>query len=58
MINGQTKAVGESMPVPGGTAGAQVFVKVKKITDGMVVLDYKGRELSLTPALPGAAKKK
>ena len=57
VINGQTKAVGESMPVPGGTAGAQAFVKVKKIADGVVVLDYKGRELSLTPALPGAVKK-
>ena len=57
VINGQTKAVGESMPVPGGTAGAQAFVKVKKIADGMVVLVYKGHEMNIVPSLPGARKK-
>ncbi len=58
VINGQTKGIGEQMPVPGGTAGAQTFVKVKKIADGVVVLDYKGRELTLVPTIPGAGRKK
>ena len=57
VINGQTKGIGERMPVPGGSAGAQEFVTVKKITDGMVVLEYKGRELTLTPSLPGTKRK-
>ena len=43
VINGQIKAVGDRVPVPGGAAGApQEFVIVKKIADGMVVLDPQG----------------
>ena len=57
VINGQTRGIGERMPVPGGTAGAQEFVTVKKITDGMVVLEHKGRELSLFPSVQGTKKK-
>ena len=57
VINGQTKAVGERMPVPGGSAGSQEFVTVKKITDGMVVLDHKGQELTLLPSIPGTKKR-
>ncbi len=56
VINGQTKGVGERVPVP----GTQEFVTVRKISDGMVVLEHKGHDLNVVPSLPGAgaAKKK
>ena len=58
VINGQTKGIGERMPVPGGSAGAQEFVTVKKIADGMVTLEHKGRELVLTPSASGGLRRK
>ena len=58
VINGQVKAVGERIIVPGGAPGAQTFVTVKKITDGMVTLDYKGHELLVAPTIPGTTSKK
>ena len=54
VISGQTKAVGERISV----SGEGDFVTVKKITDGAVVLEYKGRELNVVPAMPGAPRKK
>ena len=57
VINGQTRGIGERILVPGGAAGAQTFVTVKKITDGMVTLDYKGKELVVTPGGVGARRK-
>ena len=53
VVNGLTKAIGERMAVP----GTAEFVTVKKITDGMVVLEYKGHDLNVVPSLPGAVKK-
>ncbi len=58
VINGQVKAIGERILVPGGAPGAQTFVSVKKITDGMVTIDYKGRELLVAPTGSAATKKK
>ena len=58
VINGKTYGVGERLLVPGGAAGAQTFVTVKKIVDGMVTLDYKGKELYVTPGSAGGLKKK
>ena len=49
VVNGQTRGVGERILVPGGAAGAQEFVTVKRITDGVVTLDYKGKELLVMP---------
>ena len=57
VINGQTRGVGERILVPGGAAGAQTFVTVKKITDGMVTLDYKGKELLVMPSGTGLKRK-
>ena len=57
VINGQVKAAGEQILVPGGAAGAQTFVRVKKITDGLVTLEYKGRELLVTPSTSAPRKK-
>ncbi len=54
VINGQNKAIGDRVPVP----GTQEFVTVKKITDGMVVLQYKTHELNVVPVIPGTPKKK
>ena len=54
VINGQTKGVGERVPV----AGTGEFVTVKKITDGVVVLEYKGHELNVLPSIPGVPRKK
>ena len=42
VINGKTRAVGDRIPV---SADSQDFVTVKQILDGVVVLDYHGREL-------------
>ena len=42
VINGKTRAVGDRIPV---SADSQDFVTVKQILDGVVVLDYRGREL-------------
>ena len=57
VINGQIRSVGERIVVPASTpGGAQDFVTVKKIADGMVTLDHKGKELIVTPG--GAAPKK
>ena len=42
VINGKTRAVGDQIPV---TPDGRDFVTVKQILDGMVVLDYHGREL-------------
>ena len=58
VINGQVKAIGERILVPGGAPGAQDFVTVKKIADGVVTLDYKGQPLLVAPTLPGGTKKK
>ena len=55
VINGQTRAVGERILVS-GAAGAQDFVTVKRITDGMVILDHKGKELAV--ASGGASPRK
>lgn len=54
VVNGLTKAVGERVAVP----GTAEFVTVKKITDGAVVLEYKGHELNILPTISGAVKKK
>ena len=45
VINGKTRAVGDRIPV--GTAGTD-SVLVKQILDGVVVLDYHGREMRAT----------
>ena len=45
VINGKTRAAGEHIPV--GAAGTD-FVLVKQILDGVVVLDYHGREMRVT----------
>ncbi len=57
VINGKTRAVGDQIPV---SADSQDFVTVKQILDGVVVLDYHGRELrsrndggGLSHKLPG-----
>lgn len=42
IINGKSYGVGEQIPV---TADRRVFVTVKQILDGVVVLDYQGHEL-------------
>ena len=42
VINGKTRGVGDQIPV---SADARDFVTVKQILDGVVVLDYHGREL-------------
>ena len=57
VINGQIRSVGERIAVPGGSPGAQEFVTVKKITDGMVTLDHKGKEFVVTPGGAGPKKK-
>ncbi len=49
IINGKNYGVGEQIPV---TADRRVFVTVKQILDGVVVLDYQGHELR---AMTGAA---
>lgn len=49
IINGKSYGVGEQIPV---TADKRVFVTVKQILDGVVVLDYQGHELR---ALTGTA---
>ncbi len=58
VVNGKTYGVGDRILVSGGTAGAQTFVTVKKIVDGMVTLDFKGKELYVTPGSAGGLKKK
>lgn len=45
VINGKTRAVGEQIPV---SADGRDAVTVKQILDGVVVLDYRGRELRVT----------
>ena len=47
IINGKSYAVGDQIPV---TADKRVFVTVKQILDGLVVLDYQGHELRATTA--------
>ena len=42
VINGKTRGVGDQIPV---SADSRDFVTVKQILDGVVVLDYHGREL-------------
>ncbi len=42
IINGKSYGVGEQIPV---TADRRVFVTVRQILDGVVVLDYQGHEL-------------
>ena len=42
IINGKSYGVGEQIPV---TADRRVFVTVRQILDGVVVLDYRGHEL-------------
>lgn len=54
IINGKSYAVGDAVPVP---SASQEIVKVKKIQDGVVLLDHKGRELRLVSGL-GTSKKK
>ncbi len=54
IINGKNYGVGEQIPV---TADRRVFVTVKQILDGVVVLDYQGHELrSVTGGAPAARK--
>lgn len=54
IINGHSYAVGDQIPV---TADRREFVTVKRILDGMVVLDYHGHELRATPSAAGLAHK-
>ena len=49
IINGKSYGVGDQIPV---TADRRVFVTVRQILDGVVVLDYQGHELR---AMTGAA---
>ena len=56
IINGKSYGVGDQIPV---TADRRVFVTVKQILDGVVVLDYQGHELrSMTGAAALARKMK
>lgn len=54
IINGHSYAVGDQIPV---TADKRVFVTVKQILDGVVVLDYQGHELRSTTSAGGLARK-
>ncbi len=54
IINGRSYAVGDQIPV---TADKRVFVTVKQILDGVVVLDYQGHELRSTTSAGGMARK-
>ena len=54
IINGKSYGVGEQIPV---TADKRVFVTVKQILDGVVVLDYQGRELRSMTAGASLARK-
>ncbi len=42
VVNGKTRGVGDQIPV---STDSRDFVTVKQILDGVVVLDYHGREL-------------
>ncbi len=56
IINGKSYGVGEQIPV---TADRRVFVTVRQILDGVVVLDYQGHELrALTGVGPLTRKAK
>lgn len=60
VINGQTRGVGESVSVPASATtpgAAPLFVTVRKITDGEVTLDYKGKLLSVRPGAAAPKKK-
>ena len=54
IINGRSYAVGDQIPV---TADKRVFVTVKQILDGVVVLDYQGHEMRSTTSAGGLARK-
>ncbi len=53
VINGKTRGVGDRIPV---SADSKDFVVVKQILDGEVVLDYHGRELRSSSAVPRTRK--
>ncbi len=52
IINGKSYAVGDAVPV----SGNQEIVKVKKILDGVVLLDHRGRELRVVAGAGGKRK--
>ena len=54
IINGRSYGVGDQIPV---TADKRVFVTVKQILDGVVVLDYHGHELRSTTSTSALTRK-
>ena len=52
VINGRTRGVGDRIPLPaadGKEAASKETVQVKQILDGQVVLEYRGREMRVSP---------
>ena len=54
IINGKSYGVNDHIPI---TADSREFVTVKQILDGVVVLDYHGRELRSTTNVGGMVRK-
>ena len=54
IINGKSYGVNDHIPI---TADSREFVIVKQILDGVVVLDYHGRELRSTTNVGGMARR-
>ena len=59
VINKRTYSVGDRIPVPvsgaagtGSTPSSTEFVTLRQITDGVVVLDHRGKQMRITTAAP------